>query len=181
MAKFSEISDDAKSFIRNLLRVDPEQRMTADQALQHIWIAPEKPSPNRVDLLPRIRDGFNALKMFRIAAGVVKAAISFSRSSSAANIHNSSSTTIIQPDTLNLDALNLKRSSESKPVIRPIENVDPTQSDHHHIEVATMDESQLSHESAMMIIDHGTHEHRLESRGPHAVHSHLKTKLLLSD
>lgn len=33
------ISDDAKDFVRNLLRMDPKSRLTADQALEHPWLA----------------------------------------------------------------------------------------------------------------------------------------------
>jgi serine/threonine protein kinase len=35
---WSDISDNAKSFIKQLLVVDPKTRMTVDQALQHPWV-----------------------------------------------------------------------------------------------------------------------------------------------
>jgi serine/threonine protein kinase len=34
---WSRISDDAKDFIRRLLKVDPSERMTAHEALKHRW------------------------------------------------------------------------------------------------------------------------------------------------
>jgi len=57
------ISDNAKDFIRKLLVLDPEKRMTAHEALQHEWIV-SKPA-EAVDLLPTVRD--NLKKKFRKA------------------------------------------------------------------------------------------------------------------
>merc|ERR1711957_1104309 len=36
------ISDSAKDFIRQMLRVDPKQRITCDQALAHPWMAEDE-------------------------------------------------------------------------------------------------------------------------------------------
>jgi len=57
------ISDKAKDFIRKLLVINPEKRLTAHQALQHEWIL-SKPA-EAVDLLPTVRD--NLRKKFRKA------------------------------------------------------------------------------------------------------------------
>jgi len=57
------ISDNAKDFIRKLLVLDPEKRMTAHEALQHEWIV-SMPA-EAVDLLPTVRD--NLKKKFRKA------------------------------------------------------------------------------------------------------------------
>ncbi|KAG4085388.1 putative calmodulin-dependent protein kinase type 1 [Neocallimastix lanati (nom. inval.)] len=57
------ISENAKDFIRKLLVLDPEKRMTAHEALQHEWII-SKPA-EAVDLLPTVRD--NLKKKFRKA------------------------------------------------------------------------------------------------------------------
>ena len=37
-ADWSGVSDDAKALVRSLLEVDPEKRLTADEASQHNWI-----------------------------------------------------------------------------------------------------------------------------------------------
>lgn len=36
---WSGVSDEAKDFVRSLLRVDPSERLSAEEALQHSWIA----------------------------------------------------------------------------------------------------------------------------------------------
>jgi calcium-dependent protein kinase len=58
---WSNISDKAHDFVRNLLVVNPEQRMTAAQAIRHDWIALDraKPSSECVDteLIRRVSDG----------------------------------------------------------------------------------------------------------------------------
>jgi len=40
---WGDISDDAKDFISELLVLDPENRMTAKQALMHPWIRMSSP------------------------------------------------------------------------------------------------------------------------------------------
>ncbi|KNC97017.1 CAMK/CAMK1 protein kinase [Spizellomyces punctatus DAOM BR117] len=75
-----DVSDMAKDFIKKLLLVDPHERMTARQALAHPWLRmyqapvdPETPQTPNVDLLPHVRERFNARRMFRKAIDVVKA------------------------------------------------------------------------------------------------------------
>ncbi|ORX96447.1 calcium/calmodulin dependent protein kinase 2 [Basidiobolus meristosporus CBS 931.73] len=70
------VSDTAKSFIKSLLVVDPNKRLTAKQALEHPWLhdlAAINPAEDQLDLLPNIRKNFNARRMFRKAVDVVKA------------------------------------------------------------------------------------------------------------
>ncbi|KJE92873.1 calcium/calmodulin-dependent protein kinase I [Capsaspora owczarzaki ATCC 30864] len=45
---WSDISESAKDFIRHLLTIDPEQRFTADQALEHPWIASDAASDKNI-------------------------------------------------------------------------------------------------------------------------------------
>lgn len=73
----------AKQFIKAVLVVDPSKRLNAAQALKHPWIDPEIETPSVVDLLPNVRNGFNARKTFKKAVGVVKAVNNFSRQLSA--------------------------------------------------------------------------------------------------
>ncbi|KAI0223774.1 Calcium/calmodulin-dependent protein kinase type I, partial [Massospora cicadina] len=83
-----QVSETAKDFISRLLVVDPEQRLTAQQALSHPWLAAVKGDIasgqeadaidnsiilNESDLLPAVRENFNARKTFHKAVGLVKA------------------------------------------------------------------------------------------------------------
>ncbi|KAJ3101988.1 hypothetical protein HDU97_000901 [Phlyctochytrium planicorne] len=82
---WQEVSDTAKDFIRNLLIVDYNGRLTARRALAHPWLAqlvpmqteegaPQQPTRVRtVDLLPNVKARFDAKRMFKKAIGVVKA------------------------------------------------------------------------------------------------------------
>ncbi|CAG8780874.1 22566_t:CDS:2, partial [Cetraspora pellucida] len=62
------VSEDAKDFIRSLLTLDPEQRPSAKEALNHKWMSGE--NAMEVDLMAN----FDALKTFRKAVGAVQAA-----------------------------------------------------------------------------------------------------------
>ncbi|KAE8208183.1 hypothetical protein CF319_g6322 [Tilletia indica] len=69
------VSEEARDFINKLLTIDPAQRLTAAQALQHPWLvsvdvggegAGEKKAGQR-DLLPDIKNAFNAKRTFKKA------------------------------------------------------------------------------------------------------------------
>ncbi|KAK7203822.1 calcium/calmodulin-dependent protein kinase [Myxozyma melibiosi] len=55
---WSDISSDAKDFIRGMLQVDPLKRRTSRELLKHKWIVGD--TATTTDLLPNIREGFNA-------------------------------------------------------------------------------------------------------------------------
>ncbi|KAI0752543.1 Pkinase-domain-containing protein [Daedaleopsis nitida] len=70
------VSDTARNFVRDCLTIDPTSRPTAAQALQHPWLAsdkphfvpdPESPSGRPTNLLPNIKKAFDAKKTFRKA------------------------------------------------------------------------------------------------------------------
>jgi len=70
------VSETAKDFIRKCLTIDPHQRPTAKQALQHPWLAdkkahfvadPQSAIGTPIDLLPHVRQNFDARKTFRKA------------------------------------------------------------------------------------------------------------------
>ncbi|KAI8909706.1 kinase-like domain-containing protein [Gorgonomyces haynaldii] len=104
---WSGISDDAKDFIRKLLIVDPTKRLTAREALRHKWIDPSIETPSAVDLFQKVRQGFDARKMFKKALGVVKAVNTFSK----ASLHKlDGSTTSLNASMQSLDQIETSRS-----------------------------------------------------------------------
>lgn len=70
---WANVSETARDFVRTCLTIDPVKRPTAAQALQHKWLADEKPhfvpseSGAPMDLLPHVRSHFNAKKTLRKA------------------------------------------------------------------------------------------------------------------
>ena len=74
------VSTAARDFIKKCLTIDPKQRMTAHQALQHPWINSEDPmSPEQQksggaeDLLPTVKKNFNARRTLHKAIDTVRA------------------------------------------------------------------------------------------------------------
>lgn len=64
---WSAVSDEAKDFIRGLLCVQPDKRLTAEQALEHAWLQVDDESLSQRSLdsnLPSFRD-FAAKRRFR--------------------------------------------------------------------------------------------------------------------
>ena len=69
------VSQTAREFIKQCLTIDPTQRMTAHQALQHPWIAPDPATPieNSADLLPTVKKNFNARRTLHAAIDTIRA------------------------------------------------------------------------------------------------------------
>ncbi|SCU97829.1 LAFA_0G13564g1_1 [Lachancea sp. 'fantastica'] len=67
---WSSISEEAQDFILQALTVDPFQRPTAVQLLQHPWIAGKTSKTD--NLLPVIKKEFDARRKFREAVEIVK-------------------------------------------------------------------------------------------------------------
>ncbi|KAI9293298.1 putative calmodulin-dependent protein kinase type 1 [Neoconidiobolus thromboides FSU 785] len=90
---WEDVSETARDFIRNLLVVQPEGRLTAEQALLHPWlqsVIKEKDIPILAEdtkegnnLLPTVKENFNARKAFKRAVGLVKAVNRFKKLSQA--------------------------------------------------------------------------------------------------
>ncbi|KAL0581683.1 Calcium/calmodulin-dependent protein kinase type I [Marasmius crinis-equi] len=79
---WANVSDTARDFIRDCLTIDPANRPTAEQALNHKWLADDKPhfvpdptSPTGgpTDLLPHVKKAFNAKQLWRKAAFSIRA------------------------------------------------------------------------------------------------------------
>jgi len=73
---WANVSETARQFVSYCLTVDPNQRPTAKQALQHKWLSdkqphfvpdPESPTGGPKDLLPQVKNAFNARRTFRRA------------------------------------------------------------------------------------------------------------------
>lgn len=67
---WSTVSQQAKEFILKLLNPNPQERMTAKQALAHVWITGVTATED--DLLPAVKVGFNARKKFKRAIELVR-------------------------------------------------------------------------------------------------------------
>ncbi|KAG6867328.1 hypothetical protein C0993_004334, partial [Termitomyces sp. T159_Od127] len=74
------VSETAKDFIRKCLVLDPDERPTADQMLEHKWLADEEPhfvadpeSGKPADLLPHVKKAFNAKQLWRKAGHSIRA------------------------------------------------------------------------------------------------------------
>ncbi|CAO3621062.1 unnamed protein product [Mucor fragilis] len=71
---WSEVSDKAKFFIQRCLTINPEDRITAHQALAHPWLSSNDDSKQQQqqDLLPTLRRNFNARRTFKKAVDLVR-------------------------------------------------------------------------------------------------------------
>ncbi|KAG8925189.1 hypothetical protein FRC02_009866 [Tulasnella sp. 418] len=73
---WANVTDTAKDFVRYCLTINPEERPTAQQALEHRWLAsaephfvpdPDSATGQPADLLPQMKKAFDAKKTFRKA------------------------------------------------------------------------------------------------------------------
>ncbi|UCK58127.1 hypothetical protein AFCA_000997 [Aspergillus flavus] len=70
------VSQHARDFIKRCLTVDPEARMTAHEALQHLWVNPPYDpyaDQSGQDLLPTVKKNFNARRTLHKAIDTVRA------------------------------------------------------------------------------------------------------------
>lgn len=67
------VSAHAKDFIQKCLTIDPAQRITAHQALQHPFVSGEEAPVNGENLLPTIKKNFNARRTLHAAIDTVRA------------------------------------------------------------------------------------------------------------
>jgi len=71
-ADWKNVSDDAKNLIKSLLKMNPRDRYTAEQALNHVWVRNKAPKATNVALGSGIVDN---LKGFRSQNKLKKAAL----------------------------------------------------------------------------------------------------------
>lgn len=69
---WNHVSDEAKSYIKSLLSVNVDQRLTVDQALEHQWLQQSKAQIDLSQSLKRLKE-FNAKKKFHSAFAAVRA------------------------------------------------------------------------------------------------------------
>jgi calcium/calmodulin-dependent protein kinase I len=62
----------ARDFVRKCLTIDPTQRMTAHQALQHPFLV-EDVGAKEADLLPNVKKNFNARRTLHAAIDTIRA------------------------------------------------------------------------------------------------------------
>ena len=71
------VSQTARQFINRCLTVDPQQRMTAHEALAHPWISPSDSANAEAkgseDLLPTVKKNFNARRRLHQAIDTIRA------------------------------------------------------------------------------------------------------------
>ncbi|KAI9779602.1 MAG: hypothetical protein M1839_007267 [Geoglossum umbratile] len=66
------VSENARDFVRECLTIDPTQRMTAHQALQHPFLV-EDVGTKEADLLPTVKKNFNARRTLHAAIDTIRA------------------------------------------------------------------------------------------------------------
>jgi calcium-dependent protein kinase len=71
-ADWKSVSDDAKGLIRHLLKMNPKDRYTGEQALNHVWVRNKAPKAKDVDLQSSLVDN---LRGFRSQNKLNKAAL----------------------------------------------------------------------------------------------------------
>jgi serine/threonine protein kinase len=59
------VSDTAKQFVKSCLTIDPSNRPTSDELLNHPWLK-DGASTKNVDLLPNVKSAFNAKKTCKL-------------------------------------------------------------------------------------------------------------------
>lgn len=67
------VSMSARQFIKRCLTIDPTKRMTAHEALTHEWIAGPESGRGDEDLLPTVKQNFNARRTLHKAIDTVRA------------------------------------------------------------------------------------------------------------
>ncbi|KAL7748262.1 Calcium/calmodulin-dependent protein kinase type I [Sorochytrium milnesiophthora] len=110
------VSEVAKDFIRRLLKIEPSERMSAKQALEHPWLdmtthdktaagvatptPATAPGADQSNLLPKIREHSRAASQARLrrAFRAINVAKMWSRLGSEHHLHKSKDTTSIEED-----------------------------------------------------------------------------------
>lgn len=68
---WKNISEDAKDFIKKILTLDEQARMTAKQALEHTWMTSE--NIQDIDILETVRENFNPRRKLKSAVDAIRA------------------------------------------------------------------------------------------------------------
>ena len=68
------VSQEARDFVNKLLTINPADRLTASQALEHPWLTTNaaREGGEQRDLLPDIKSAFNAKKTFKKAVNGIR-------------------------------------------------------------------------------------------------------------
>ena len=90
--EWDEVTDTAKSFIRRMLVVDPNERATARELLEHAWIVGDVPD-TKLDAAAKQLSKFNARRKLKVAVKTVRAAVRMSHI-----VHTVSAASVSQSD-----------------------------------------------------------------------------------
>ncbi|EQC29688.1 CAMK/CAMK1 protein kinase [Saprolegnia diclina VS20] len=126
---WGHVSEDAKHFISRMLVVDPAQRATADELLQHRWLAgssQEQSNPSLLQALSELRK-FNARDTIKRAISSVKIAVSMHRPSglSSSFVSSECSRRVVNGSLTSPAA----KSASGTPPVPPMEDSDDSEND----------------------------------------------------
>uniref|UniRef100_A0A7S3LR70 non-specific serine/threonine protein kinase n=1 Tax=Aplanochytrium stocchinoi TaxID=215587 RepID=A0A7S3LR70_9STRA len=88
-SRWSKVSPEAKKFVKGLLRPNPDERFTAEEALDHVWLKTQNDNDRRLSFETLDKDVLNSLQRFTCYTKLKKAALMVvAHKSSAHNIED---------------------------------------------------------------------------------------------
>lgn len=90
---WKNVTQEAKDFITSLVQVDPTKRPTAEQALQHPWLALGDDAPEHHDLSAAVKTNYAATRKWRSAIRTIQATRRMQSNTSSATTSTTASPT----------------------------------------------------------------------------------------
>ncbi|KAK4689195.1 calcium/calmodulin-dependent protein kinase I, partial [Tremellales sp. Uapishka_1] len=95
---WKKVSETAKDFIRAMLQVDPKNRLSSEEALNHPWMANESdPNVDVHDLAPNIKENFNPKKKWESIVRLISASNRIRSLSNASSMRSQAQTQTSAP------------------------------------------------------------------------------------
>lgn len=107
------ISIEAKDFIRSLLTLDSEKRLTATAAMKHDWMTSS--DINDIDILDTVRENFNPRRTLKSAVGAIRAMNRLKTASASASKKSPAGDLTAAAAFSKAIALQKQQNQESKP------------------------------------------------------------------